>query len=84
MLKIKILKILNYIKAKSIIFPLIYFYRLFILFIANFFTSYVTVKIFNFKIKLFIKDQGISKSLYLFRERELEHKYILNCKINMY
>ncbi len=82
MLKIKILKIFNYIRAKSIIFPLIYFYRLFILFIANFFISYITIKIFNFKIKLFIKDKGISKSLYLFRERELEHKYILNCKIN--
>ena len=42
-------------------------------------------KIYNFKMNLDIFDKGISRTLLLFGERELEHKYILeNClKENM-
>lgn len=60
-----------------------YFFLRKILLIFN--KKIITKKIFNFEMNLYLDDEGISKTLILFGQRELDHKYILEkiLKTNM-
>ena len=74
----KIYKIFNYFKAYGFLFIFKYVFRfILLLFFYRLFFKYLSIKIFDFKLKIISKDTGISKALFLFRERELEHKFIL-------
>lgn len=78
MIMTKIYKIINYFNAYGFFFIFKYTFRYaLLLFYYRPFFKNILIQIFDFKLKIISKDTGISKALYLFRERELEHKFIL-------
>jgi len=67
------------IKTKGFIATLLAIKNFFIILLVNVFSSSVFIKrkIFNYKMYLNPRDKGISRTLLLFGERELDHKIIL-------
>ena len=67
------------IKTKGFITGFFAIKNFFIILLVNFFSSsaFIRKKIFNYKMYLDPRDKGISRTLLLFGERELDHKIIL-------
>ena len=67
------------IKTKGFIATFIAVKSFFIILLINVFSSsaFIKRKIFNYKMYLDPRDKGISRTLILFGERELDHKIIL-------
>ena len=67
------------IKTKGFVTAMLAIKNFFIILLVKFFSSSVLIKkkIFNYKMFLDPRDKGISRTLLLFGERELDHKIIL-------
>ena len=67
------------IKTKGLFATFLAIKNFFIIFIVNIFSksAFLKKKIFNYKMFLNPRDKGISRTLLLFGERELDHKIIL-------
>ena len=66
------------VKTKGFIASFLALKNFFIILLVNVFSSsaFIRKKIFNYKMYLDPRDQGISRTLLLFGERELDHKII--------
>jgi len=71
-------KLILTLKSKGLLMLIIAIYYFLLRKIYIFLNKkYILKKIYNFKMKLYLDDEGISKTLILFGQRELDHKFML-------